>query len=337
MRRIGLGKLLALTDAYLQWDIKTAKLELEPAYTLSLKAGQQLVPFGLDNINGELARPTIYTGQYLAGIPTASGPTFGRDIGVTATGGFFNHADPTGGVTLNPLSGNSAASSVTPFFGYTLGVFNGAGANKILGTNNSLAFVSKVAITPFPDYFSNFRNLSFGFDYYEGNLGSTSSHGDLPDKRRYGPNFQWLRKPFLFTFENIHSEDGYDGISYSTTAGKKKGPAGWRTSDSYVATLFWTPGTLPQLQPWVRFDYFKPSWQSIVASPTAYNSTVEKRIYTVGLNYFIYQVEPVIRRVYTTTETERVIKLQLAYDYIDYAGKNYGGNNRVTGQVVFSF
>jgi len=68
---------LSLSDLYLQWDIKTAKLELEPAYTLSLKAGQQLVPFGLDNINGELARPTIYTGQYLAGIPTASGQTFG--------------------------------------------------------------------------------------------------------------------------------------------------------------------------------------------------------------------------------------------------------------------
>lgn len=332
----GTASSIALSDVYLQWDIKTAKLELEPAYTLSLKLGQQLVPFGLDNINGELARPTIYTAQYLSGIPTASGATFGRDIGFTAQGGFFNYSDPTGGATLNPLSGNTAASAVNPVVGYTVGVFNGAGANTVVATNSSVAFVGKVVVTPFPEYFSNFRNLSFGFDYYEGNLGPSESHF-LPTKRRYGPEFQWLRKPFLFTFEYIHSEDGFDGVTYSTAAPQTvtANASGWRTSDSYVGTLFWTPTTLPDFQPWVRFDYYDPSWTTTTAP--LWNDSNAKRIYTVGLNYFLYQVEPVTRRSYGTTKTERVIKLQLAYDYIDYIRQNYGGNHRVTGQVVFSF
>ena len=324
----GSASSLALSDIYLQWDLKTAKLELEPAYTLSLRAGQQLVPYGLDNINGELARPTIYTAQYLSGIPG----TFGRDIGVIAQGGFLNHNDPTGGATLNPLSGNTAASAVNPVIGYTVGIFNGAGANTVVASNNSVAFVGKLVITPFPEYFSNFRNLSFGLDYYEGNLGPKS--GARPTKRRFGPEFQWLRKPFLLTFEYVHSEDGFDGVTYNPATA----PNGHRTSDSYVGTLFWTPRTLPDFQPWVRFDYFAPSWVT-TATPASlnWNASNAKRIYSIGFNYFIYQVEPVTRRVYVTTQTERVIKLQLAYDYIDYIHHEYGGNHRFTGQAVFSF
>ncbi len=324
----GSASSIGLTDVYLQWDLKTAKLELEPAYTLSLRVGQQLVPYGLDNINGELARPTIYTAQYLSGIPG----TFGRDIGFIAQGGFFNHYDPTGGATLNPLSGNTAASAVNPLIGYTVGVFNGAGANTIVVSNTSVAFVGKVVITPFPDYFSNFRNLSFGFDYYEGNLGP--KNGERPTKRRFGPEFQWLRKPFLLTFEYVHSEDGFDGTAYNPATA----PNGHRTTDSYVGTLFWTPRTLPDFQPWVRFDYYDPSWVTTVTPASLdWNASNARRIYSIGFNYFLYQVEPVTRRVYETTETERVIKLQIAYDYINYIHNNYGGDHRITGQIVYSF
>lgn len=275
------------TDANLTWDLLTTKGNLDPAFTTSLTLGQQLVPYGSDNQATEDKIPTIRKAQYLSNLGIS------RDIGLVDQGGLFNYTDPASGI-------------VTPYVGYWLGVLNGSGANTI-DNNHGVDFVGKLQFSPFPNYFSNFRGLKIGGDYYEGNLGPSVA-SEAVTKRRYGADIEWLRKPFLLTGEYVHGIDGRV------------------QSDSYVGTLFWSPNTLPDFQPWIRYDRYEDN-------ATFANS---KNIYSIGLNYFLYQVEPVTRRVYETTKTERVVKLQLGYDYIDQL-KYTAGNHQITGQVTVSF
>lgn len=44
------GAFLSASDVWVAWDIKTTKLELEPTWTLTLQAGQFLVPFGIEAV-----------------------------------------------------------------------------------------------------------------------------------------------------------------------------------------------------------------------------------------------------------------------------------------------
>lgn len=256
-------------DVWLAYDIKTSKLELEPDYLLSLSLGQQLIPYGLDNVSSEDQRPTIRTSLY------NQTRLAGRDIGLVANGGFFTKVDPP-------------TSLVTPVLGYTLGVFNGAGANK-LDNDKGVDTLGRLVLSPFPNYFSTFRNLKFGANWYEGNLGPASVL--LPAKRRYGGDVSWLRKPFLLTAEYAHTEDGFS---------EKVGKDGLFSGDDYIATLFWTPNTLPDFQPWLRFDHFEQGVPDGIAPIGAAGNYSSKNVYSVGMNWFIWQTEPVTRRVYTT-------------------------------------
>jgi len=118
-------------DVWLAYDIKTSKLELEPDYLLSLSLGQQLIPYGLDNVSSEDQRPTIRTSLY------NQTRLAGRDIGFVANGGVFTKVDPP-------------TSLVTPVLGYTLGVFNGAGANK-LDNDKGVDTLGRLVLSPFPN------------------------------------------------------------------------------------------------------------------------------------------------------------------------------------------
>ena len=72
------GSFLSASDVWSHYDVKTTKLELEPAWTMSLQLGQFLTPYGIENISTENNRPTINQAQYISRLG------FGRDIGFEA-------------------------------------------------------------------------------------------------------------------------------------------------------------------------------------------------------------------------------------------------------------
>lgn len=221
-----------------------------------------------------------------------------RDVGLYADGGIINRYDPTSGI-------------ITPLVYYALGVINGSGSNKP-DDNEKKDFVGRIIISPEKKYFSIFRGLKFGGSYYVGHAGIQNIR-----RERIGSELEWLRKPFLLTGEYVEGKDrtinrGVENIT---------------KSQGIVSTLFWTTTALPEFQPLFRFDRFDPDKKK---------SNDRKDIYTIGVNYFFYQVPPFTRRVYETTKTERVIKLQINYNVVREEDKQINNDELIT-QVVFNF
>jgi len=313
------GTYLNASDVWLAYDVKAGKLELEPNWTLTFQAGQFLVPFGTEAVSTENNRPTINQAQFVTKLG------FSRDLGLIARGTFFNRNDPS--------------ATTVPVISYILGVFNGAGANSF-DTNTGLDLLGRLSFSPFYQYADNFRNLSFGGSWYEGNRLSTT--GSLPTKRRIGGDFNWLRKPFLLTAEYVYSKDGYDGRNAPLKGTGGAPTAAFAKGSTVVATLFWTPGALPDFQPWARFDLFRP-WtytnltDAQIASANAAGNWGNRRdAYSVGFNWFIWSVEPLIRRSYATAETNRVIKAQASYTRFRQEAFT-GGKNQLDFSLIGSF
>jgi hypothetical protein len=291
------GTYLNASDIWVSYDVNAGKLKLEPDWTLTFQLGQFLVPFGTEAVSTENNRPTINQAQFVSKLGFST-----RDLGLIARGTFINRNDPS--------------ATTVPVISYILGIFNGAGWNSY-DTNTGLDLLGRVAISPFYQYADNFRNLSFGGSWYEGNRFSTT--GTLPTKRRIGGDFNWLRKPFLLTAEYVYSKDGYDGKNAPAKGTGGAPMAAFAKGSTFVATLFWTPGALPDFQPWARFDLFRP-WAytnltdaQILSANAAGNWGNRRDAYSVGFNWFIWSVEPLIRRSYATAETNRVIKIQASY------------------------
>lgn len=310
------GFYLNASDVWASVDIKTTKLELEPLATLSIQAGQFLIPYGIDPVSTENNRPTINQAQYVSRLG------FSRDIGAVATGGLIHRNDPS--------------ATTVPLISYTLGGFNGAGPNSF-DTNTGLDLFARIAINPFYQFADNFRNLSVGGNIYEGNVGSST--GDLPTKRRFGVDLSWLRKPFLLTGEYVRTKDGYDGRKVPVGTTGPAPSAAFAESESFVGTLFWTPQTLPDFQPWIRFDRFQPTAFSdltpadLAAANAGGTGNFARNAYSAGLNWFIWQVEPVTRRTYATSATSRVLKVQASYTRYDQEAFT-GAKNQVDVLVI---
>lgn len=276
-----------LSDVFLTWDILTAKQGLEPLLTLAATAGQQLVPFGQDNFATEDKQPTVRKALYLGKLG------IGRDVGLKLEGGILNRHDAASGAT-------------TPVIAWTLALFNGSGANRN-DDNHAKDFVGKLLFTPAPEYFSFFRGLKVGASWYTGRAGADGTRRTV--RERFGAEVEWLKKPFLVTGEYVVGKDD-----------RKK-------SRGTVATLFWTPGTLPDFQPLLRYDRFDPDTD---------RGGDAIRVVTAGFNYFIYQSEPVTRRTYAVVQTERVLKLQVNYNFVrQQAGPRR--NDDFIAQAVYSF
>jgi hypothetical protein len=291
------GTYLNASDVWVSYDLNAGKLQLEPDWTLSFQLGQFLIPFGTEAVSTENNRPTINQAQFVSKLGFNS-----RDLGFVARGTFINRNDPS--------------ATTVPVISYILGVFNGAGANSF-DNNTGIDLLGRLSFSPFYQYADNFRNLSFGGSWYEGNRFSTT--GTLPLKRRIGGDFNWLRKPFLLTAEYVYSKDGYDGRNAPLKGTGGAPTAAFAKGSTFVATLFWTPGALPDFQPWARFDLFRPWAYSNLTDPqiatanAAGNWGNRRDAYSAGFNWFIWSVEPLIRRSYATAETNRVIKVQASY------------------------
>jgi hypothetical protein len=279
-----------VTDGVILWDLVRQKKDLEPTVTVNLTLGQQLVPFGADNTATEDKIPTINLAQYLGAYGLR------RDLGLVVDGGFFHRFDPPSGLTV-------------PLLAYTVGVFNGAGANK-WDDNKAKDVVAKLVYTPEARFFSIFRGLKLGGSLYKGNLWQSG----LPLKDRWSAELEWLRKPFLLTAEFVR---GKDRATANATAVK---------TESLVATLFYQADAIPDFQPLVRFDSYDPN------AATGDNARI---VGTVGFNWFFWQVEPVTRRTYEVAKTERVVKLQANWNRVwDHAR---GNGSQLLAQLVASF
>jgi hypothetical protein len=314
------GTYLNASDVWVSYDVNAGKLALEPDWTLSLQLGQFLVPFGVEAVSTENNRPTINQAQFASKLGFST-----RDLGLIARGTFINRNDPS--------------ATTVPVISYILGVFNGAGWNSF-DTNTGIDLLGRLSFSPFYQYADNFRNLSFGGSWYEGNRFSTT--GTLPTKRRIGGDFNWLRKPFLLTAEYVYSKDGYDGRNAPLKGTGGAPTAAFAKGSTFVATLFWTPGALPDFQPWVRFDLFRP-WafnnltdQQIATANAAGNWGNRRDAYSVGFNWFIWSVEPLIRRSYATAETNRVIKIQSSYTRFRQQAFS-GAKNQLDFTLIASF
>jgi hypothetical protein len=302
----------ALANVFLAVDLHTAKQTLEPFWIGSLTLGQQLIPFGQDNLSTEDQRPTIRTAQYLGNFG------IGRDIGLKHDGGFINRYDPGSGTT-------------TPLIGYSLAVWNGSGANR-LDNNNEKAYNGRILITPESQYLSLFRGLSFGGSVYKefvgGNSGLTNPIKE--PKEWYGWELSWLRKPFLLTAEGIYGNNPRLAGTVNPAAPviTPASYTGQRHSTDYVATLFWTPGTLPDFQPLYRYDNFLSD---------SNNNNTRSVIHTIGFNYFVWQTTPVINRTFAATAGNRVLKIQANWNLREAAPNKKFSANDYSVLLVASF
>ncbi|EIQ01684.1 Phosphate-selective porin O and P [Opitutaceae bacterium TAV1] len=294
----GTGSSTTVQDAWVQWSLKSlGKGDIEPLYTLAFTLGQQAVLFGNDNTGNEETRPTINTAGYLGEFRT-------RDIGLTATGGFDWHYDASAPAGLDNV----------PTIAYLFGLFNGNGTG--VDENDDKALVGKLVYAPFTRYNTFFQGLKFGYSRIQWD--SASGAGRIENKLN-SVHVEWLKLPFLVTAEYVWGE-GWD------ERGAGFGPA--VDKDDFIFTLFYRPGKLPDFEPLFRYDRFR---QNKSRSDDGLRET-----YTLGFNYYWWQVDPVVRRTYETTKTERVIKLQVNYNFVKDDTTAFDDNQLLT-QLVFNF
>lgn len=152
---------------------------------LKMTAGQFKIPFSLENLTPSPKLETINRSQVVEALVARGkdviGNQNGRDIGVQASGGFFQRE----GAYL---------------FDYAVGVFDGAGINTA-DTNEQKDITGRLVIHPVKD-------LSAGASFYKGRF-TLPATPSINDKReRYGAEFAYVHDPISFKGEYIKGRDG---------------------------------------------------------------------------------------------------------------------------------
>ena len=206
---------------------------------LRLTGGQFKIPFSMENLTSSPKLETINRSQVVEALVARSkdviGNQNGRDIGLQASGSIL----PVGDYNL---------------VDYAIGVFNGAGINK-LDTNDQKDVVGRIIFHPVKD-------LSVGGSYYTGRftLPLARSEGDARkrNRERIGGEFAYVHDPISLKGEYIYGIDG--------TASKQ----GWYAQAGYFV--------IPKkLQAVFKFDTYDPS------TDTENNET---NVYTLGVNWY---------------------------------------------------
>ena len=264
---------LNLLDANITYSLLPTISPEEPALTIT--AGQQLLPFGLEVPASEELKPVINNAQFTSRLNLAR-----RDVGVVVKGDLFTQVD---------YGYNYRQAAVA----YAFGIVNGSGPNTP-DDNNNKDLLARVAFTLPSDYNSYLRELKVGVTGYWGkqNLYSTDAAKTLQGKgvkNRYGIDVYYNHWPFGFTYEFITGKDA----TLAAPATPQNGARVNLTSRSHTGTFFlsfgeqfeagfknqgkyndWWPKTF---QPFVRVDIFDPD----VSKP---DNAVDT--YTAGLNVF---------------------------------------------------
>ncbi len=215
--QMDLVKSPALIDLFLEFNLHEAA---------SIRVGQFKVPFSLEMTTSSGDLDMVNRSQPVNKLsPSLDIGGGGRDIGAVVFG--------------------KAA-----FLEYTLGFFNGSGANKA-DTNEKKDLAGRLVIRPV-------SFLSIGASYYDGAY-SASAGAPASVRDRFGADFAFLLGPYSLKADFIQAEDG----------GTLR--RGWYAQGGYFV--------LPKvLQGLVRFDSFDPD-------ASAAGDRLDT--WTVGVNWFL--------------------------------------------------
>jgi len=276
---------------------------------LTITAGQQLLPFGLEVPASEELKPVIRNADFTTALQLAR-----RDIGLIVRGDLFTRMD---------YGYNYRQALIS----YAFGVINGSGPNT-LDENDAKDFIGRLAFTLPSDYHSWLRQFTIGGTVYYGTKNTyladpAKTLAGKGPRQRYGLDLYYNHWPFGFTYEYIVGRD-------VATPGTSLAASG-RTevqSRSHTGTFFlsfgeqfvagfrnqgryddWWPKTW---QPFVRYDSFN-------ANTKKDNARVDTL--TLGLNVFFAE----------TT------KLQVNYNRRDDQANPKGVANEALGQLQFGF
>lgn len=321
----GNGSQFNLLDAYVNYSPLPTTTGLEED-KLSIRFGQQLIPYGLDAQVGEDLRPTIFAAQFLgagsitknaAGVPVAfsGGHSVGlRQIGLVVRGDTHPYVD-------------YAANYRAPLFEYNLGIVNGSTLNKS-DDNGQKDYIGRVAFTLPVDYNSWFRELKFGTSFYKGkaNLaaaataGGTQTFQRVGRNERYGFDIYYNHNPFGVTYEYSEGKnDAVADVTFARSTIKSKGQyltffGQW--GEQFLTSIksqgkfddFWPKS----LQLFLRFDRFDPNTK-ITANDTWTT--------TAGANFFFAE----------TT------KFQVNFVHTDNRQVGVKDSNALLGQFQYGF
>ena len=296
------------TDAYLQYSIFPSLDNQKPL--LYVQFGQQKKPFGLEATTTEDKQPAINSAIFAGskGLNLSQ-----RDIGILVRGDLAPAVD-------------IGYSYRIPLIEYSIGLFNGSGPNT-LDTNRSKDVVARVVLNAPVEYDSDFRGLSFGSSYANGNQDLTLKNATvLPgqgSRIRYGQDISYVSSPIGFTAEYAIGQDE-QALSGTNQATLIKNSI---RSKGYTLTLFyewgeqflknfrsqdrlddWWPKTY---QPFVRLDRWDPN------TSVANNET---QIITVGFNVFFaqttkFQVNYSLTDNKATNIKQKDLNLQFQYGF----------------------
>ncbi|AKJ29396.1 hypothetical protein [Caldimonas brevitalea] len=261
-----------LTDAYLQYSPVPTKGGLDDPQ-LTLRFGQQQIPFGLEAQVGEELRPVIQSAQFLSTLGVGT-----RQIGLIVRG----DVDPYVDYGFNYRA---------PLLEYAVGIVNGSGPNKS-DDNGHKDYLGRVALTLPVDYYSLLRELKVGASHYRGKKNLTRSVAGAQTfvtagrSTRTGFDIYYNHAPFGVTYEYAEGRDEAlaGGTGATTQTVKSRG--------QYL-TLFYTWG-----EQWVRAyraqakydDWWPKSYQAFarydVWDPNRDTQRDSIRVSTLGLNVF---------------------------------------------------
>jgi hypothetical protein len=278
--RFGASPQQATTNSFL--NVLDANVVYSPLPTvdsegpqLTITAGQQLLPFGLEVPASEELKPVIRNAQFTTRLNLAR-----RDLGLIVRGDLFPIVD---------FGYNYRVGIIQ----YAVGLVNGSGPNT-LDDNNVRDVIARLALTVPSDFHSWLRQITLGGSAYLGSQNTTLTDATRTlsgrgVKRRLGADIYYNHWPFGVTYEYIR---GKDAVTTGTTIEEPKRAE--IDSDSHTATIFlsfgeqfvsgfrnqgkyddWWPKTY---QPFFRFDRYDG------------NKDLAKDVVTVltgGLNLFV--------------------------------------------------
>ena len=226
----------------------------------AIQVGQFKTPFTLESPINPVNLEIFDYGesvQKLVGYGDVCGVgSLGRDLGVMATGSLFK---PEG--------------KDFSIVNYSLGVFNGNGANQ-LDNNNRKDIVGRLEVHPM------LKDLTLSGSYYYGQYKNANDHGT---RNRWSAGAQYNDGDLVVRAEYLSGVTGYvqdvtDSIGNVTGTVE---PYQFSTGYYAVAGYNFRLGKdkSQKLMPVLRYEYFKPGdINNTVNGATAY--------YTVGLNYW---------------------------------------------------
>ncbi len=157
--------------------------KLNPSIKLNL--GQQKLPFSQENLASDSKSDTINRSQVVEALLARGtdviGNQNGRDIGIAASGSFFNRGDDS-------------------LFDYSLGIFNGSGIN-VTDTNERKDFVGRLVAHPL-------KNWSLGSSLYSGKYTLSTSPNTQAERSRIGGEFAYVDDTLSLKGEYIAGRDG---------------------------------------------------------------------------------------------------------------------------------